>query len=975
MIAPGEKGNNRGRSGKGDASESLAEFELREDLCSDYSAAAIPAQGKSRKLSVQARIAAMRRLANPRARSSYHLYIAKDAELFVQQAKALEDVEHQPMLAVSCRALTPTYEDLDDQQLNYYLSWRTKVRKGTIESTYLAYVYLYAFELINHIGVTDAADGFARLASLIKRCRRANEELDRLLHIWLKEYYAVNDFAESFPALLKTFELTADYPELLADAQKKQLSFVFLGQMSSYPMEKSKFLKGENRKLLEKCFDTVMHNFIPLFSLYGLKFEQLVEGRTGKAYWWRLFHGAVYHPVVKKDKTVKLSEHEYYTCQDGLWSYYRPVQNNTELSMIVGYLIKRIEAQLRTLMKHRYHLSVDDVSLRNVLLYERGPYQAFWKVMCDPYFDQLIDSATATYYHQWKENPDVRPEKVKSPIAKKISKQLGMEPYRTFCAVWSEIKSSDFDHQSAHFLAQAKRFAAVEDQGEMARIPASMETPSYMGMNIEELRAYFIWRTKWRAGEKPEAIAPFIKLHAAELTCGVGAADPQDVLEKLSSLLFCYEKAIPSIKKLLVSHIKDYYICQGMVSPFDELVKSLHLESFYTNTLLAMKSYGSWYGLLRKMSDYEIEKSRFFSSEKEPIIAGCFNEVMGQVLDYFDRHQIVFFDLMLKKTRSDYAWRPFSSGVFLESWSTGDRVAELSPHEIYHCKDGYWWCEKYPEEAPGAAQLVGYLMKRTESQLRRLTQDKYKLSPKIAGVISALSARKEKWTSAVIKAINSQEFDQIIDEAVAAYIRQHYPEFLNRPASDTSNQYSSDSLHHVEVIKREPIKVQIDKGLLNEIREKAAQNQEKLLNYGAFAELDERAVTEDVPTAEEAFSTGEVTGADEIIGPVGPEDQCLAASELAAEVTLPPESGWNGLRQALTACEKEALTIIAAGAQVGERIFSLAGSHGIMREVLFECINEKALDFVGDSLIEGQENDIFIYEDYQAEVKAMLIGS
>lgn len=942
MMIRGEREKHKPQQAEKFTGESLAEFELQEKtVSSDYCAAPIPAKTRGRRFSLQARISDMRRLSKRKAVSTYHLYIAKDAELFVRQGKLLESVEHPPLEPVPCRCGEPTYEELSDAQLLYYLSWRTKVRKGNIESTYLAYVYLYAYELINHIGVADATDGFAQLARLINRCKGANQELDRLLCIWLKEFYVVNAFTEDFSSLLNKFSLTTCYPELMEEAPKQKLSFAFLGHLSSYPIERSKFLRGEPKKLLEKCFDSVMQNFSPLFTLYGLNIEDLVEGKPAKSYWWRLFHGAVYQPVVTGDKEVIISGKEYYVCKDNLWSYYRPAQNNSELSMIVGYLVKRIEARLRILMKHRYALSADELNLRDFLLYAGGAYQAFWKVMTDPYFGQIIDSATIAYYRKWKEDPNTLPEKVKSPVAEKIRKQLKTEPYRTICEVRNLIKLNEFSHQGDHFMAQAKAFATLEAEGEISNIPTAMEFPSYLQMSIEEIKSYFIWRTNWRANKEPENIFPFIKLYAAELICGIGSEEPLDTLKKLTQLLLFYEKGNIGVKRMLTAYVKDYYICQGIALPFDQLVRSLHLESFYANTLLAMASYGSWYRLLGRRSDYEIEKSRFFSAEKEPILEGCFNEVMTQLTNYFSRHEIDVFTLMTGAVRSDHTWRPFAGGILPDEMTKKDVVVELSRHEIYHCKDGYWWCEKYPEEAQGTAQLAGYVLKRTEAQLRRLTQDKYKLTPKISSLISALSARKEKWKSAAVNAVSNEAFDQTIDDAVAAHIRQHHPEILRG----------------TQEVKERPVKVTIDKDLLQGIREKAAQNQEKLLSYG------------EVPDEQTAETEGQAMTGDTVsIDP----DVLQSNPGKLSDAVLIEESGWGGLRQALTVCEKEALVIIAAGHEVTEQLFCLASDNGIMREVLFEHINEKALDFIGDSLIEGQEKEIFIYEDYLNEVKAIL---
>jgi len=77
--------------------------------------------------------------------------------------------------------------------------------------------------------------------------------------------------------------------------------------------------------------------------------------------------------------------------------------------------------------------------------------------------------------------------------------------------------------------------------------------------------------------------------------------------------------------------------------------------------------------------------------------------------------------------------------------------------------------------------------------------------------------------------------------------------------------------------------------------------------------------------------------------------------------------GWEGLETALSAVEKSALAAALQGASSLEG-FALAS--GIMAEVLVDGINEKAMDNIGDSLIDGE---FLIYDDYMQQVKDILL--
>ncbi len=80
-----------------------------------------------------------------------------------------------------------------------------------------------------------------------------------------------------------------------------------------------------------------------------------------------------------------------------------------------------------------------------------------------------------------------------------------------------------------------------------------------------------------------------------------------------------------------------------------------------------------------------------------------------------------------------------------------------------------------------------------------------------------------------------------------------------------------------------------------------------------------------------------------------------------------PDSGWDALREALSDAERAVLASLLRG----ESLAAVAARQGMMPEVLADGINEKAVDTVGDSLLDGE---LALYEDYLEPVKGMLEG-
>jgi hypothetical protein len=124
--------------------------------------------------------------------------------------------------------------------------------------------------------------------------------------------------------------------------------------------------------------------------------------------------------------------------------------------------------------------------------------------------------------------------------------------------------------------------------------------------------------------------------------------------------------------------------------------------------------------------------------------------------------------------------------------------------------------------------------------------------------------------------------------------------------------------------------VSVDHGSLIKIRQEALSTQEKLI-----VEQEEDVV---VPVVEEIIEN---------------------EPNLVSDV-------WENFRNVLGKIEKQALMVILSGEQ---EIKQFADDNGIMLEVLIDGINEKAMDFIGDNILDG---DFKVYDDYMDKVKEMV---
>ena len=79
---------------------------------------------------------------------------------------------------------------------------------------------------------------------------------------------------------------------------------------------------------------------------------------------------------------------------------------------------------------------------------------------------------------------------------------------------------------------------------------------------------------------------------------------------------------------------------------------------------------------------------------------------------------------------------------------------------------------------------------------------------------------------------------------------------------------------------------------------------------------------------------------------------------------------WVSLGQALKEKELQALAVILqVDGSTYTNIKEFADHNNIMLEVLVDGINEKAMDYIGDNIL---DDDFIIYEDYEEQVKGMV---
>ena len=446
-------------------------------------------------------------------------------------------------------------------------------------------------------------------------------------------------------------------------------------------------------------------------------------------------------------------------------------------------------------------------------------------------------------------------------------------------------------------------------------VPYKQYFPYYQLMGYQQLRTYFTWRTQVHRGKVEETSLSYAYLYLYELLNNIGVSNPQDGLDKL--LFFWKEFRIfePAIDKYVIRWLKDYHIYYDLSQSFREFVREKELAEYYPE----LANPEDRFDLFCNLSKYDIRKSRFFTRDRESMIRDCFDYTIDKLTTIFSDHGIELESLIFFPTKSLTRWNPFRDALFFPWMQQRDRKVVLSPTESYVCSGDQWFYQTALTTESGK-QLAGYLLKRMESVLREAVSFKYKITAGISVLHPTMIMKLEGAGIAL---------EQSITDAVKEFYRE---------ATKTV--------------------VTVDKSALAKIRREALETQEKLLVPEDAPEMLPISAIVTEPSAESATQSAPVAVASQIPEVTSP----LASAHEPSEQTSP----WKDLCLALTQTERQAL-LLALGGDADIRQF--ADANGVMLEVLADGINEKAVDMVGDSLL---DDEFTIYDDYLEQVREML---
>lgn len=466
--------------------------------------------------------------------------------------------------------------------------------------------------------------------------------------------------------------------------------------------------------------------------------------------------------------------------------------------------------------------------------------------------------------------------------------------------------------------------------------------PIYAALSNAQLRTYFTWRTDVRRGVYNDVDKPYVQLYCYELLNIIGCISAADAFSRLLDLWENMREKAAWLDNAMPRWLKDFYAFNDISAQYPDIsacLKRSGEECDVTAARMFDRNYDDCLARLAEYSAYNIRGSRFMTDDTEKLMNGALSAVLSALDGYFTEKGISLFEILCGKLKKDFSWLPFSGAYVDLDRMGGFHTVRINALERYCFKRGERVLERL-EPAP-CRGFIGFVLKSTESDLRRAAGFRHSLVPNITMALNDFRNRDK-----LTEAVSDPEFIRVISNAASEWCEKNGI----RPApskKDTKQGTTdlSDDIHGKAPAPVKPIRIDIDISRLADIREKSDELAKKLI-------IEEEEEVPIVRAEEAALSIAEDDFSERV-------SACAALSGDFGEIS----DEWRGFAERLSPADISLLSALTNGTAA-----QFCRSIGEMPETLFERINTAALDTVADIVIENGE----IIPDYEEDIRKII---
>lgn len=315
-------------------------------------------------------------------------------ECFYRQAVLMQDFEDHYYCCSPFDSWYPAYEDMDDDQLRVYFTWRKIMRQHLLQqpereikaeqrlfstdpgqelAVHLSFLYVFIYELLEGIHVTDPEEGLRQLEYILKLYGPYSRGLENNLRTWIGQYcvyydldpkkageYLLTDKSRAINCLrdLETRYIREGHDvskgqQAVPDGDVKALCEA-AGVLLGKPLKSSIFCARNEKRAYEIFFGVYME--VDRYLAANHK-PMLLESCAGMhtTFPVRMFGAAVWYDWKQPEAFVyRIDENHAYRCSRGVWQI-ETYESEVMPSQRRQNLLSAIWHETDRLMRERYH--------------------------------------------------------------------------------------------------------------------------------------------------------------------------------------------------------------------------------------------------------------------------------------------------------------------------------------------------------------------------------------------------------------------------------------------------------------------------------------------------------------------------------------------------------------------------------------------------------------------------------------------
>lgn len=471
-----------------------------------------------------------------------------------------------------------------------------------------------------------------------------------------------------------------------------------------------------------------------------------------------------------------------------------------------------------------------------------------------------------------------------------------------------------------NFYEQALFMADYTDSADI--VPFQCYFPVYNDMSVAQLRSYFTIRKMWRQGKFPDVPLSYLFVYVYETLMQIGIHQPEEGYEILQEMLAAYRTTYANLQRYLGPWLRDYVVYYNLSPRFQEAFADEWHNDALAATLSDYKDAKDSMLLdaLIQLSGYDPTAKVLFKKVPEKATA-CMTAVLRAIIPVIEHschHRIETFCLGSRTRRQV---RMFANAVFYNPRPVRTAEIRVSPRTRYFCQGGLWAKDVFICNQPLIRRTFTAIFHEADRQMRIDLGIKPMLKP----------------------GIGAAPYAAVIKDAVSQWMEHERAEEARKEA--------------------ERRRVSIDFSKLKKIRSDAEVVMEKLASDESepltpINTMETIAPAEPVAPVESTATTeaAEPEKTPEPLKPTAPLKDIDSMTPTTPAVSQAASPGLAFLRLFLS----------------GGDWRSFLRDHHIPEGVMVEQINDKAMDSIGDIVLEDDGNGLKLIEDYREDVEQWL---